>query len=303
MKAESFYSHGKLLITGEYLVLDGAKALAIPSKFGQSLKVETASSSSSNWLSYDDKKQVWVNTQFNLLDLVKTNIKGKDEIENRLFNILRAAYKLNPAVFTSNYNFTTHLEFPKNWGLGTSSTLIANIAKWADVDPYALLASTFGGSGYDLACANANSAVVFQLKKSMPKVEQGNIPKPIQPFIYFIYLDQKQNSREAIASYKDSKPKDIHAYISEINSITETFQATSSLVQAQTLIKNHEKLISEVLNIKPIQERLFPDFDGCIKSLGGWGGDFIMALSSYHPSTYFNKKGFKTVLSYEEMSL
>ena len=29
---EKFYSHGKLLITGEYAVLDGAKAIALPTK-------------------------------------------------------------------------------------------------------------------------------------------------------------------------------------------------------------------------------------------------------------------------------
>ena len=35
----TYYSNGKLLITGEYVVLDGATALAIPTKYGQSLCV------------------------------------------------------------------------------------------------------------------------------------------------------------------------------------------------------------------------------------------------------------------------
>ena len=34
---KTFYSNGKLLITGEYVVLDGAKALALPTKYGQNL--------------------------------------------------------------------------------------------------------------------------------------------------------------------------------------------------------------------------------------------------------------------------
>ena len=37
---QTFYSNGKLLITGEYLVLDGAKAFALPTKFGQKLTIE-----------------------------------------------------------------------------------------------------------------------------------------------------------------------------------------------------------------------------------------------------------------------
>ena len=34
---KSFFSHGKLLLTGEYLVLDGSKALAIPTQKGQEI--------------------------------------------------------------------------------------------------------------------------------------------------------------------------------------------------------------------------------------------------------------------------
>ena len=38
--SSSFFANGKLLLTSEYLVLDGAKAFAIPTKKGQSLHVE-----------------------------------------------------------------------------------------------------------------------------------------------------------------------------------------------------------------------------------------------------------------------
>ena len=40
MSTKVFYSHGKLLLTGEYVVLDGAKALAIPTNKGQYLTVK-----------------------------------------------------------------------------------------------------------------------------------------------------------------------------------------------------------------------------------------------------------------------
>ena len=45
------------------------------------------------------------------------------------------------------------------------------------------------------------------------------------------------------------------------------------------------------------------DFDGEIKSLGAWGGDFILATSDENPSTYFKAKGFETILPYSEMIL
>ena len=40
MQNQTFYSNGKLLLTGEYVVLDGAKALAVPTRFGQNLIVK-----------------------------------------------------------------------------------------------------------------------------------------------------------------------------------------------------------------------------------------------------------------------
>ena len=47
--SQSFYAHGKLLITSEYLVLDGAEALALPTVYGQSLEVETIDEPGGNY--------------------------------------------------------------------------------------------------------------------------------------------------------------------------------------------------------------------------------------------------------------
>ncbi|NEV94417.1 mevalonate kinase [Psychroflexus sp. YR1-1] len=303
MDTQKFYSHGKLLITGEYLVLDGAKALAIPCKFGQHLNVTPSESDTSHWLSYDHHNRVWLDVEFDLLQVINTPWTGKEDVENRLFQVLREINRLNPTVFTRNYQFKTHLEFPKNWGLGTSSTLIANLAKWADVDPYLLLANTFGGSGYDIACADSDSALVYQLEDGLPKVEAASIPEAIKANIYFVFLEEKQNSREAIANYKTKRPKGLEKSISEINKITHDFQEVESLKNAQELMNNHEDYLSEILQISPVQSRLFPDFQGSIKSLGAWGGDFVMVLSETDPRDYFRNKGLNTILRFEDMSL
>jgi len=59
----SFYSKGKLLLTGEYVVLDGAKALALPTKKGQSLIVQENDSSSLTWQSFDCHNKIWYETE------------------------------------------------------------------------------------------------------------------------------------------------------------------------------------------------------------------------------------------------
>ena len=44
-----FYSHGKVLLTAEYAVLEGVKALSLPTKKGQSLTVEYNKNKTIEW--------------------------------------------------------------------------------------------------------------------------------------------------------------------------------------------------------------------------------------------------------------
>ncbi|MDZ7612653.1 MAG: hypothetical protein U5K51_02185 [Flavobacteriaceae bacterium] len=66
---DAFYSHGKFLITGEYLVLKGALALAQPLRFGQHLDVKKTSVPVLQWKSFDADGQVWADMNFSLPDL------------------------------------------------------------------------------------------------------------------------------------------------------------------------------------------------------------------------------------------
>lgn len=303
MESQRFYSHGKLLLTGEYLVLDGAEALAIPCKFGQYLEVTSSEEEYSTWISYDYENRVWLDLKFDLQKVLNQRREGKNDFEKRLFQILIEANRLNSKVFYQNYNFETRLEFPRNWGLGTSSTLIANVSKWAGINPYQLLEKTFGGSGYDIACAESEFPLVYSLENKKQKVKKAEIPEALKPYLYYVYLEEKQNSREAIANYRKVKPRNLETLISKISNITQEFQSIESYKDAQQLLHSHEECLSQILKIEPIQYQLFPDFDGAIKSLGAWGGDFIMVICETNPSSYFKNKGYNIILSYDEMSL
>ena len=57
---KSFYSNGKLLLTGEYAVLDGAKSLAIPVKYGQSLTAVETKTKTISWKSLDERDKCLV---------------------------------------------------------------------------------------------------------------------------------------------------------------------------------------------------------------------------------------------------
>ncbi|MFT5846463.1 MAG: mevalonate kinase [Psychroserpens sp.] len=301
-----FYSHGKLLITGEYVVLDGAIALAVPSVFGQSLEIKKGKNGILKWTSVDEQANTWFEIEFSILDNeIIYSLDDRNDISQRLLQILNAAKQLNSEFLYENqgYEVTTILEFPKNWGLGTSSTLISNVARWAKVDPYALLELTFGGSGYDIACANAKKGLTYQLNTSNDNVQSSiNFNPMFKDNLFFVYLNQKQNSRDGIKQYRENT-SDVSSVIDKVNTITQSMIKSQSLVAFQQLMNTHEQLISEIIKETPIKRRLFNDFNGSIKSLGAWGGDFVLVASQDNPTAYFKAKGYTTILSYSEMVL
>ncbi len=306
----SFYSNGKLLLTGEYFVLDGAKSLALPSRFGQELEVQPINQPLLIWQSFDVDKSQWLEVVFDLPKLritstsfVSNEKENTESFAERLQDILFAVRELTPDFLTTSQGFIVknHLSFNRNWGLGTSSTLINNMAQWANICPYELLRKTFGGSGYDIACAKHNSPIFYTLKNGKQTVEEVNFQPSFYKNLFFVYLNKKQNSREGIRLYKQQKIND--STLEEISKITEKIAVCSSLNDFENLLNEHEKMVSKTIQLPTVQEKLFSDYFGVTKSLGAWGGDFILATGNENTPNYFEKKGFTTVIPYDKMIL
>ena len=301
---KTYYSNGKLLITGEYVVLDGAKALALPTKFGQYLIIEPGKNQQIIWKSFDSDKSIWFEDTITFSEIKNLNLSEVETVKSTLVRILRNAYLQNPNFITKSegYEITTELTFPRLWGLGTSSTLINNIAQWLEIDAFDLLKNSFGGSGYDIACAQNNSAILYQLTNEKPIVEKVVFNPDFSENCYFVYLNKKQSSKTAIASYFNKRTA-IGTAISELNQITNAVLKAPNLEKFMTLLETHEVIISHVLEMKTIKETLFFDFNGVIKSLGAWGGDFVLVVSKENPTAYFKSKGYETIITYKDMIL
>ena len=297
-----FYSNGKLLLTGEYVVLDGALSLALPTQYGQSFIIKPLAENKITWKSLDDKGNVWFEEIFSFQNGILKLVNHDNEISNRLFQILKISKQLNPDFLNGSKGFKveSRLSFPKEWGLGSSSTLINNIASWAKVDAYKLLELTFGGSGYDIACAQNDSVITYQLQENKRNICKVDFNAEFKECLYFIYLNKKQNSREGIELYKKNT-SNLSKEISEISNITSRIIDCKLLSEFESLLNQHEAIISNIINQLPIKERLFKDFKGSIKSLGAWGGDFILATSKDNPTDYFKSKGFQTIIPYSQM--
>lgn len=283
------------------MVLVGAEALAIPTKMGQSLEFEPNDSKTLNWESWDFKNKLWFNATLDILDFSISNSSDED-IAIRLAQILKAVRdQKNNFLRKNGGTVKTHLEFERQWGLGTSSTLISNLARWSQTNPYKLLQNSFGGSGYDIACATAKSPLIFRKQHLDPHIERCEFEPPFKTSLYFVYLNQKKNSREAIQAFKRQNISEEQvAYASRL---TRAVMKANTLTEFERLINEHESFISNILGVVPVKEKLFPDFQGAIKSLGAWGGDFILATGDKDTPGYFKNKGFKVVMAYKEMLL
>ncbi|TDE31211.1 GHMP kinase [Flavobacterium ranwuense] len=302
---KTFYSNGKLLITGEYLVLDGAKAFALPTKMGQNLIIEKGSNKEIIWKSYDADRSIWFEDTILFSDITKEATTENESVKATLTTILHEAFKLNSGFILNSdgYRITTELGFTKSWGLGTSSTLINNIAQWLQIDAFTLLKNSFGGSGYDIACAQNDTPIVYHLEQGIPIVEKVPFNPEFSQHIYFVYLNKKQSSKAAIAAYNINKKNNLAKTIALNDQITSEVLSSTTLQSFATALQKHEVQMSIILETHTIKESLFPDFNGVIKSLGAWGGDFVMAIATKNPSDYFISKGYKTIVPYNEMIL
>ena len=311
-----YYSHGKFLLTGEYLVLKGALALALPLKLGQSLDVSLADTDTHrlHWIAQQPDKP-WFSVLFdtNTLEPVSSDDPAKAE---KLACILKAIRQLKPTAFYGgDLRVRTHLDFDPEWGLGSSSTLIANLARWADVDPYKLLKLTFGGSGYDIACATAEQPIYYQVNNVEPALRQAQGPKVVKPVdfqpsfadhLFFIYQGQKQSSSKEIKAFLEkANPIDLQKDIDAVTEISRAVPKCENLDEFGMLMQCHERIIARCIGQEPVQKR-FPGFEGVLKSLGAWGGDFILAATEWDESqvkAYFKGKGLDVVFGYNELVL
>ena len=298
-------AQGKLLLTGEYFVLDGATALAIPVRFGQRLRVEKGEVPGVvTWVSKNLDGSIWFEAEFQLKSF--KILQASDETTVRtLAEILRACQVQKPDFFLDNQSFrvSTQNDFPREWGLGTSSTLIAALARWTGADPYKILSDTLGGSGYDIACAYAAGPILYRLEAPEPLVEPVEFAPDFLDHLYFVFLGNKQNSREGIARYRDRASKN-PAIIEKVSQLTQQFLCAKTLTEFDAVLVEHEMLVSETIGLPRAKDLYFTDFWGEIKSLGAWGGDFVLVSSGRsgeETKAYFLEKGFEVFLGYEEI--
>ena len=300
---KTFESNTKVMLSGEYLVLKGALSLALPLKFKQILTVhESFGTPSVKWKSMINA-DLWFYTTLLLPDF-KVSETNNSNLTETLSKILKAARILNPEFLVKHmeYLVNSSMDFNPEWGIGSSSSLISNIAYWANCDPFELNNLIFNGSGYDIACARSYLPIIYDFSENKPHYRNSDFNPPFHKQLYFIYLNYKQNTLESVKKMDlfNISSKDISA----ISEVTLALEEARNLEIFQMLMDQHEDAISDIIQIKPFKSLYFNDFNGSIKSLGAWGGDFILAASGSseeYVRNYFIKKNLNIIFRYDEI--
>lgn len=307
MRDQFFYGHGKLLLSGEYFVIDGAEALALPTTVGQSMKVSYKQSyqPTLNWKSFDHAGNVWFEANYEFWHFKPIRAQN-NETEQFVTDILRSVRLQNPHFLRDDVDVfvETKIEFPLEWGLGSSSTFIYNVAQWAYVSPFELVKRTIGGSGYDIACAQAMGPISYQRYEGKPQWGAAPFDPSFKENLFFVYLGQKQKSSREVVKYQDMDIPNKAQIVSEVSQLTREMIHANNLTTFNKVIRAHEDVIASALKYEKVKDLHFSDYWGEVKSLGAWGGDFTLVTSDRTPSEtrdYFEAKGFTTVIPFSEI--
>ena len=282
-------ANGKLLLTGEYLVLDGAHALAIPTRYGQTMTI--SKSECMTWEARDLFNKIWMHYTHGTEEI-------QDPFLRELFENIGSEHDYQ------NLDFITKVDFPREWGLGTSSTMLALIADFYKINPYILNSKLFSGSGYDIACAFASKPITYQVYDfNNPNIQEVELKKTITDGIYFVYLGEKQNSKEEIRKYH-SKKTIYKSTIDDISKITQNIFENQTLDHWIMQLEQHERLIASAVGLERISKTKLRGLPYFSKSLGAWGGDFAMILANANlleVKEELRKFNLETVISYDDM--
>lgn len=215
---------------------------------------------------------------------------------------IQAALDLRGETTWPTGHVETRLEFERHWGWGSSSTLIALIAHWLDVDALALHFKVSKGSGYDVACATATGPLFYARHGNQAQVKPANLQAWPTEALHLVYLGQKKDSQDAVATYLQ-KPMDAEA-LQTLSAFSERFAGATTADELAQACVEHEAFLVPHLGIPSPVEDLCQNAYAGGKSLGAWGGDFaLMVAPKPEALNYLQTNDLGPVFSWKEVCL
>lgn len=299
----TYRANGKLLLTGEYLVLHGAKAVALPLKVGQRLEVSFPNNTQAIVWQAFYREALWFSCELSPADFSIQATSDPEKAES-LARILKIIQTFNPTFkIEAGTLFRTTLESNPEWGFGSSSTLISLLSQFSGVDAFRLNELAFQGSGFDIACATANGPILYQRGSS---VEPVSLDYPFSDRLCLVYSGKKKSTAGEVNAFLKEMKVSLEL-VDEMSELSQRFLMCRDQNEFNQLIRSHEAMIGNLIGRKTLKSEFFTDFDGEIKSLGAWGGDFFLTSASEwtfeEVKKYFANKGLPTAFKWDDLIL
>ena len=73
------------------------------------------------------------------------------------------------------------------------------------------------------------------------------------------------------------------------------------LSDLKSILDEYQERLSDFMQIPQVKELYFPEYLGTVKSLGAWGGDFVLVTYREGMHDYFKEKGYEIIIPFSEM--
>lgn len=295
------------MLCGEYAVTIGVEALAIPVVSGQWMHVWEFDSPGGGdrliWEAKEKNGNTWLNESFSLpLEVMDAADEKNSSERDRDRKVLHSMISLVEASFWKvgkSYRIETQLEFERSSGLGSSSTMVANFARYAGLDAQKVQQNVFGGSGYDVAVAELGKGLVFWKNGEDSNWDAWKLSPELTSKWKIVFLGEKQNSRSAL---DDVKGKLIEIQkddflMHQLQQVCAAVKLASQVPMLEAGLEMWQAILAMSLGLEtPYQYFKFqPTKGGLCKWLGAWGGDMLLINEIFAESEQEALKKFQTV--------
>ena len=283
------------MLCGEYAVTIGVEALALPVSLGQWMYVwEFDSPGGGDRLIWEAKEKdgsTWLNESFALpLETMEAETEKSSE-RDRSREVLHSMLSMVAEGFWKtgkSYRIETQLEFDRSSGLGSSSTMVANFARFAGLDAQKVQQKVLGGSGYDVAVAELGKGLVFWKNAEVANWDAWKLSADLTSKWKIVFLGKKQNSRNALADVK-GKLMEIEKddfLMHQLQQVCAAVKMANQVPMLEAGLEMWQAILAMSLGLEtPYQHFKFqPTKGGLCKWLGAWGGDMLLINDVFEES-------------------
>ena len=97
-------------------------------------------------------------------------------------------------------------------------------------------------------------------------------------------------------------PKDLEL-INQLSNLVIEATKVQTLHDFEAIMDEYQDKLAVFMNQPKVKDLYFSDYTGSVKSLGAWGGDFVLVTKREGFEDYFKQKGYNIIVPFHEMIL